>query len=1465
MTSIITMQEVRSSDSFEISIDYNREVNYVSVFNEGNFCKEITVKNLGSRAVNNIILTLDGYYFQESTFEIPTIGAKKSVTIDCSNFKPSLDKLLLLAEAVYSEISVRLGNKVREFDEFKFPVNIQAWNYWEADPGRYEDIASFVMPNHEYVVELIAKGSRLLKETNSKNSMSGYDANSFEDFIEQIGCIWTAITTENIKYLTQIFNGTENGQKIMTADMIKRYRQGNFMELSILLCACLERLNICPLLVFVPGHVMVGVWLNPNEVLDYPVSFNNKILSKNILDKKKPKMLVFESTLLRHNSSSITEAFDSAVETIKKSRIDYVIDITAARYAGIKPLPFAFSPIDLTEAGKLDIAGYKSLSAGSQRQDGWERKLLDISLRNPMLNLKAGKSVLKIQDPDIEKAIDYFKSNKLTDLIEGSEKEKEEKLKKIYREARSALEETGANNLFFTMGSLKWYDIDDDKPHISPLIFVPANIVRKKAMTYEVRMRDDESIVNVTLLEMLRQMFGVKFSELDPLPMDESGVPSWKTIFKAFEDQIKEINLHQDTEKQWVIENDCYIGIFSFTKFLMWNDIHSHPAVILNHPLIRGMIENVYKEDLTLENSEDSEPDEFDENLILPVEFDSSQLRAVYEAHRDKTFVLYGPPGTGKSQTITNMIADALYNGKRVLFVAEKRAALEVVQNRLSKIGLAPFCLELHSNKTDKKSFFAQLSESHVSKLGKSIVSKDDSLYFERKELLRNLSDTLHATTKALHEALEQGVSIYDAIVRFIEKKYDNLSFRYEDIKHLNQTELTILCSEILSLDIVCDLLGLHPGDSGLVGLYPKNNTIENQVELTETIHQLPESINRARKKANGIINRIFRHKQPHQILKDYAVWKQLESLATLNQDDLQDIDTISAKVNNWIRDIDRLQKWYHFSDKVNMINSYKVPKVIDYYLKGNKGEDTSNIFKQSYYKALISHHLNNNAHLRGFKGLLHENKISQYRTIEKDFQELKRKHLINKIESQVLNRYLTPEEQHQQTILMKRMLSNGRGVSLRKVLTDSMGIIQAAFPCMLMSPLSVAQYLEMKTDIFDIIIFDEASQMETADSIGVIARGKTIVVVGDPKQLPPTRFFTSQNSLGEEIEESEDADSILEDCITLGIPSYYLTRHYRSKHESLISFSNHNFYDNKLLTFLSVNDSEKKVRLIDPMGVYDMGKSRTNKIEAEAVVKFIIDFVEKHEVLPSIGVVAFSKAQSNLIEDILNLKLQKNKIVQKKLDECYEPIFIKNLENVQGDERDIIIFSIGYGPDKNGNVTLNFGPINQSGGERRLNVAVSRAREEMIVFTSLKPYHIPKEGLSKGVESLRNFLAYASHESGNVATGHAQTESYETIVRQISDQLIKAGKKVDNFVGRSDFKLDIAILDDNNPEKYKLGIIIDGKNYYSLPSSRDREIVVPSVLEGLGWELHRIWAIDWLNEPEKVMEGIFAHLEKIN
>ena len=300
------------------------------------------------------------------------------------------------------------------------------------------------------------------------------------------------------------------------------------------------------------------------------------------------------------------------------------------------------------------------------------------------------------------------------------------------------------------------------------------------------------------------------------------------------------------------------------------------------------------------------------------------------------------------------------------------------------------------------------------------------------------------------------------------------------------------------------------------------------------------------------------------------------------------------------------------------------------------------------------------------------------------------------------------------------------------------------------MSPISVAQYLDAAHPLFDVVVFDEASQIPVWDAIGAIARGKQAVIVGDPKQLPPTAFFQRMED-GDEVEETdtvEDLESILDDCISASIPCLQLNWHYRSRHESLIAFSNYNYYGNRLLTFPSpftqgMGVSWKHVA----SGVYDKGKSRTNRAEADAVVSDIISRLKDPErSKDSIGVVTFSQAQQTLIEDLLEKARRDDPEIDTFFgEEVSEPVFVKNLENVQGDERDVILFSICYGPDASGRVSMNFGPMNKDGGERRLNVAITRARREVLVFSTLRVEQIDlARTRSRGVRDLKAFLEYA-------------------------------------------------------------------------------------------------------------------------
>lgn len=1106
----------------------------------------------------------------------------------------------------------------------------------------------------------------------------------------------------------------------------------------------------------------------------------------------------------------------------------------------------------------------------------WERNLLDLSMANNLLHLRPSARMVEISEPDIQKMLATLKAGRLHEIVGRKEPEpgtdsdndndNEQLLKELYRASRSALEENGTNNLFVSVGTLEWFDQDEGERHLAPLLLIPVSIARTKAKTYEIKLRGEEALFNFTLLEYLQQTFGVSLSEFFETDVDDDGIPDWETIFARFSEHVDAINAHQPADKKWTMPLKSYIGIFSFTKFLMWNDLHSTPEVVTAHPILGCLIDNSIPSVERLQATAASLEEEKPIGHILPVDYDSSQLEAVVAGAEGESFVLHGPPGTGKSQTITNLIADALFHGKKVLFVAEKRAALEVVQKRLAAIGLSPFCLELHSNKTNKKSFFAQLQNSYMELITQSQPSQPlpESFHNRGTELFGRRS-MVKGLAEAMHRTRSKGLSLFEIIERAIAIPGEAIKLSNDEALRHTPAEIDAACETLAELDQALEIYGTSFADAPLRGLYPHENTSANEDALKALLPGLPAFFLKAEKTHLGWFNRLIMRRSPARILANKKTWLSLNELAVLDPD-LQNATSLSELImasQRWDDGRDGLRKWYHVASRIIKSGILADGKaVLDFLAAGHSGAETAHAFKKGYYLALAAEIIGSDTDLRGFNGSLFRSVLDNYRDCAEEFQEIRtetlRVQLLN-----LLKEYKLPKElEKEQLLLSKRMSTGGRGLSLRRIITDSFHVVSETFPCMMMSPISVAQYLEMKPGIFDIIIFDEASQMSTADAVGAIARGGSLIVVGDPKQLPPTRFFTATPGAETEDTETDDADSILEDCIALGLPSRYLSRHYRSRHESLIAFSNRHFYGNKLMTFPSVNDRDKKVWLVDPHGVYDYGATRTNAIEARAVVDKVLQLLDKPEA-PSVGVVTFSKAQADMIEDILYAKLSRNKHLREVAENGREPLFIKNLESVQGDERDIILFSVGYGPDSDGKVSMNFGPINRRGGERRLNVAASRAREEMIVFSSLKASHIKADAqLGKGAMALRAFLEYA--ETG-VLEAPEKGSDVEILVREIARELSDAGWNVDMKVGRSDFNIDVAVRNPRNPDNYILGIVVDGRNYAAMPTARDREITAPDVLKGLGWNIHRVYAIDWLDNRDLVMKGLLDDLASIS
>lgn len=584
-------------------------------------------------------------------------------------------------------------------------------------------------------------------------------------------------------------------------------------------------------------------------------------------------------------------------------------------------------------------------------------------------------------------------------------------------------------------------------------------------------------------------------------------------------------------------------------------------------------------------------------------------------------------------------------------------------------------------------------------------------------------------------------------------------------------------------------------------------------------------------------------------------------------------LQRLLAQVQGWQHAAHQIQPWCLWQGIREKVISAGLPGVVRSLEAGEVPlADIAEFFEYSYQSWWVRKAMDREPVLCAFSSADHERKIAEFKESDARFQKLTQQYVVAKLSGQIpSSTALTPGADSEMGKLRRELTKQRGHMPIRQLVRNLPTLLPKLKPCLLMSPLSVAQYLEAGHQPFDVVIFDEASQIPVWDAVGAIARGKQLVCVGDPKQLPPTNFFNRVDdddaSLAED--EVQDLESILDECLSIGLPQLSLDWHYRSKHESLIAFSNTTYYDNRLVTFPSPVTEDTAVRLEHVQGVYDRGGSRTNRAEAEAIVAAI----EKHYLSPedrklSLGVVTFNQAQQNLIENLLDARRRVSTQFDQAIAEAaFEPLFVKNLENVQGDERDIIYFSITYGPDAAGKVALNFGPLNLEGGHRRLNVAVSRARQGVVIYSTLMPEHIDISRVrAAGVRDLKNYLDFALRGPRALIEQVAPTglEPDSPFERQVINELREMGWTVHPQVGVSGYRIDIGVVDPRAPGRYLLGIECDGRTYHSASTARDRDRLRHLILESLGWQLHRIWSTDWWRSPAEPMRKILARLEDL-
>ena len=1239
----------------------------------------------------------------------------------------------------------------------------------------------------------------------------------------------------------------------------------------------------------------------------------------------------------------------------------------------------------------------------------------------------------------------------------------EKRLLAMYRDAKTAEEEQGINILFLAVGFLRWYEDDrSDVMREAPLILVPVTLARDlRRSSFCLRGRDEDISANQAIQERLRTDFGVILPEI---PEDEDWLPS--TYF----DEIAQLIAGKS---RWSIDFDgVELGFYSFSKLLMIRDLEIGSwgeNEILENPLLRGLLTDGFSEEPPAISNDTKLDEHFaPADLIQVVDADSSQTVVIENVRAGRNLVVQGPPGTGKSQTITNIIASAVHDGKTVLFVAEKMAALNVVHARLRKAGLGPICLELHSRGANKKQVLAEIEATLSHDAGEPDAEAQLTRLTEIRDTLNDVADRMHVSIgntgstpfqalsrliAAAHAGAESHPPLLEEAEGWSQADYASIlqsatrlveitanagpcfrhAFYGAEATSLQPAELARLsgplnlladaatalaalsakaflsldvtveitlesCSSVISiLQLMAKLSSdnvelaeqiasqnlrriLEAAEAGLALSRLKAKHAETFVDAAWSVSPLPMRTSlalglsffgrfkgdyrRASKLLATLVKAPVPKKVPAKIeLVDALIevenartdmtahdaamnlmaplhwrgektdFKTLFDVATVMQalkshefrppidraleiarsGDASDlasamirlvaelfrslepvfsllkinttkaflvadrnqvpIESVGEKAKTWRASLDRFDEWRRLSAADAQLRGKSAQALADALATGAiPAGDARAILDCTHDEVVWKKAVEATPDLQDFFGPSHDALAEEFRALEvkqrrTNVEIVRAKHAAG-----------IPRGSLGAMNTIRSEIKRKRGhMPIRKLFRTAGETLQRIKPVLLMSPISVAQFLPPGTVHFDLLVIDEASQVRPEDALGLIARSTQIVVVGDNKQLPPTSFFervvADEEETGDEIDDTPlagaakatEIESILALCEVRGLNTAMLRWHYRSRHPSLIEVSNAEFYGRLIIPPApSMERTKDGLILTRVPGAYDRGGKRINIIEAEAVVKAMARHARTSPDV-SIGIVTFSSVQRDAISDLLEIARRTDDALDELLREGKtEDVFVKNLENVQGDERDVIFVSVGYGPRVAGARldSMSFGPVSPEGGERRLNVLFTRARNRCEIFCSFAAGDIDTDrARGEGPRVLKRFLRYA--ETGILEEQVSTSDDFDSPFEEAVAAIIESfGYKVDKQVGSAGFKIDLAVRDPRQPGRHILAIECDGATYHRALWARERDRLRQEVLENLGWRFHRIWSTDWFYRRGAAIEQIKAALE---
>ena len=1077
--------------------------------------------------------------------------------------------------------------------------------------------------------------------------------------------------------------------------------------------------------------------------------------------------------------------------------------------------------------------------------------------------------------------------------------------------ARTYTDDKGVNILFVAIGVLRWLESDaSSQERLAPLVLVPVDLKRSDVKhRYRISYSEEKLTDNVTLSRKLSEEFGIDL----PLLFRGEAEPPEELDLDAHFDAVERAISVMDS---WSVDRQAAcLGFFSFGKFRMFKDLDlslwpesCDPA---KHPVLAGLLSET--EGLPGHDALPAEDANIDE-LVDPqechqvIEADSSQVRAILAVNGGAHLVVRGPPGTGKSQTITNIIAEAIGNGRSVLFVAEKMAALNVVKRNLDRVGLGDACLELHSNKTKRRTVLRELARTMESAPQAQAADAIDV------SLLRMQRDQLNRYTRDLHTPIGGSqVTPFQALGGFArlraEHDWSEETPRLESVSRVSRDEMNRAKPAIAALQAVVASRDL-PSRNPFFGSRLSSVSLADKERVKHAVAVAADTLASLRESAPGRQGEESSVATPDAITQEalagWRVWRwasggsrakhaglspllrqlasSLEDLeSTLQMDWTKSVlsplprSATMASLQEWVgacRNLDRLDDLAAFNAAAARCIELSLGDVVELAEAWEPAAQALDAAVLSaWYEHLIERSLAERESLRQFSWEAHQAAIREFSSLDAEQLVNNRSRLAHKHGVSLPG---PGDRDPGLAIITREVNKKARWLSVRDLLQQAGGAAKRLKPVFMMSPLSVADFLAPGALTFDLVIFDEASQVRPVDAFGSLVRGTQVVVVGDEKQLPPTSFFETLVADGGGDDGpglAGDVESILDMFSARGAPESKLRWHYRSRHESLIAVSNHEFYGDELIVFPSPIERSASLGLVFhhmPDTVYGRGRSRVNREEARAVARAVMEHASLSP-QDSLGVAAFSLEQAQAILDELEvLRRGRPECEYFFADHEFEPFFVKNLENVQGETRDVVLISIGYGRDANGFVSMNFGPLNKRGGWRRLNVLISRSRKRCEVFTNITAADIrtdesgaAADDSRRGLNALRSFLRYA--ESGALGTAEPTGEEPESEFEwAVMKALQSRGYTVHCQVGVSGFRIDLAVVDEEHPGRYLLGIECDGATYHSSRSARDRDRLRQKALEARRWTIHRVWSTEWFRNQARETERLVSAIEAV-